>query len=277
MKWIFIILVALNLIVFGGVVAQRMLLPAPQVTTERTVVVEKKVAANTQKTEEAEEKQTSEEKPIKTQSSAKEQTANTEKTEEIVTKTNPKSKPKQTAPKQAQKRVEKPQKAPVQKASNTTSTPSRKQKCGGASVTLPENVYHRIKGLLNEWPNAASREVGKSSGKPRARNEYVVIITPSAQQNDQMMLLMSKGFKPRQDKGLIILGQFSDRKAADALRQRVFAHGVHANVMEKHKPGKTGLSQANYRVIFMKINDADARKLSGILKPYAPLKRNPCK
>lgn len=276
MKWIFIILVALNLIVFGGVVAQRMLLPAPQTVTERTIMVEKKVDSSTKKIEEAPKNQIQEEKPTKTQSQPEKQTEKIEKpekTEKITTKASPKNKPKP-----AQKLAEKPKKAPVQKASNTTSTPSRKQKCGGASVTLPENVYHRIKGLLNEWPNAATREVGKKQGKSQSQsNEYVVIITPSAQQNEHMMVLIGKGFKPRQDKGLVVLGQFTNRKAADALRQRVLTHGVRANVMERHQPGKAGLSQANYRVLFMKINDADARKLSGILKPYAPLRRNPCK
>lgn len=257
------ILVALNLIVFGSVVAQRMLITAPA-NAERLVLekVPPQTATTPPPSTPVEPPRVAEPVAPKVKAEPKKHTTKVaEKKAEPVKKKA--AKPKPAEPKATPK--------PAPKA-----PPAPKPKCGQATVTLPENVYHRIKGLLNEWPNAASREVGKS-GKKMGKPEYVVIIAPSNHQNEQMMMLISKGFKPRQEQGLVVLGKFTNRADADRLRQRVFAHGVRANVMEKHRPGEANLSQANYRVLFMNINDADARKLSGILKPYAPLNRSSCK
>lgn len=237
MKWIFTILVALNLIVFGSMVAQKMLL--------------------------------------------KNITAGDENTRTIVIQTPPAPSP---PPAEADKKPEKPKTTSKPKTASTQNTQTRAlppvepRRCGGASVTLKENDYHRIKGLLAQWPNAASRSVERNpnAGTIKTDSDFWVIAPAQNDGSEQMMNLMAKGFRPSQENGLLVLGKFSSRPGADALRQKAIAAGVNANVMEKIREGGQALSVATYNVAFLNINDADARKLSEILKPYAPLRRNPC-
>ncbi|MDO5687145.1 MAG: hypothetical protein Q4G42_07170 [Neisseria sp.] len=241
MKWIFTILVVLNLIVFGSMMVQKMLL--------------------------------------------KHLSADNEPTRTIVIQTPPAPPP--AAPPAVEKKTEKPKTAAKPKAQAQRNTPTaalppaEPRRCGGATVTLKENDYHRIKGLLAQWPNAASRDVARNTKAGNTVNmisDYWVIVPTQNNSNEQIAALAAKGFSATQESGMTVLGKFPARTAADALRQKAQNAGLNANVMEKMREGAAQpLSVVTYNVAFLKIDDNDAARLNDILKPYAPLRRNPCK
>lgn len=280
MKWVFAILVALNLIVFGSMVAQRMLLkentpvavvsPAPPAPVLPQTPVPAVPQADLPAPAQPAENQAENENPAEVQAAAEKPAAPAAQSVKEKPKDPPKPKPKDP-PKEKSRE-------PAQ-AAQTAAAPPRPKNCGGGSVKLPENVYHRIKGLLAEWPNAASRSVEQNAQAGQKSTVRTYWVTVAQTGDDPSINLMAKGFRPTRENGLIVLGKFSSRQEAESLRRRAAAAGFSASVGERLRPGaqEEPLSVGVYTVVFLKISDADAPRLQKILAPYAKLQRNPCK
>lgn len=276
MKWIFAVLVALNLVVFGSTIIQKMVVDkiaekADEKQIARTVVVQQPPA------------------PVATaplavpnadlnaaSASATASDAGNDKDAEKKSEKTP------AKPADKKKDDKKPAEKPAEKAVATETKPKQPKNCGGASVVLKENDYHRIKGLLAQWPNAASPMVQRNTNASKGKSspdEYLVFVPMERDVQEQMMGLASKSFNPREENGMLLLGKFHKREDADNLRRKAMGAGIPARVLERmgDKDGSQALSMTVYNVAFLKIDDNDAKRLNEILKPYAPLKRYPCK
>ena len=259
MKWLFAILVVLNLIIFGNVVTQKMQAPppAPPVASQPTPAV---VAPTTHAAEQAA-------SAADAQSDAASAVASTP----VVTKAEPAAANKKSKP--------------ATPAATTPAAPTEAVVVSGnpqggacsATVTLSEDVYHRIKGLLNRWPNAASRVVvNNQTAAADTAKQYQVTVPVVGDSNEQVISLLAKGFKPTPSGNSISLGVYQNRLHAEQLRDRLSAAGFSAGIVERSSGGGQALTSAKYQVLFMQIGDQDAKELSAIVRPYAPLQRKPC-
>lgn len=92
---------------------------------------------------------------------------------------------------------------PAQQSSNQAS-------CNrSASVTLPEDDYHRIKGLLGQWPHAASRTVERREGNAKKTVKYSVAVPIQVDAQAQLSELSAKGFSGTLSGGSIVVGSIT--------------------------------------------------------------------
>lgn len=168
MKWLFATLLGLNLIVFAGMIAGKMwkeYKPAPQ------------QAANTQPTQII----------INTNDLPANSASNVVVTKGITSNTNTTTASNNTTPKTQPKQpvvtVEKrPAQQPVQREEPVAQARVNYKNCS-ARVSMPEDDYHRIKGLLGKYPHAASRQVveGGENGAQSSSRMNVLFMSVSDQ------------------------------------------------------------------------------------------------
>ena len=261
MKWLFAILVVLNLIIFGNVVTQKMQAPppAPPVASQPASTMAAPPTAHI-----AEQSASAAEAEADAAASAATSMP-------VVTKTESHKKNKPATPAATT--------APAGTEGVVVSGHPQGGACS-ATVTLSEDVYHRIKGLLNRWPNAASRVVvnNQTAATTDAGKQYQVLVPVTGDSNEQVISLLAKGFKPTPSGNSISLGVYQNRLHAEQLRDRLSAAGYSAGIVERSSGGGStqALTSAKYQVLFMQISDQDAKELSAIVRPYAPLQRKPC-
>ena len=95
-----------------------------------------------------------------------------------------------------------------------------------ASVTLDEDDYHRIKGLLTRWPHAASRTVEKrGASKDHAAKTFRVVLPADSEAMNRLEALGNKGFNGTLYNGEISLGVMKSRSSAQVLISRLSAAG----------------------------------------------------
>ena len=93
-----------------------------------------------------------------------------------------------------------------------------------ASVTLDEDDYHRIKGLLTRWPHAASRTVEKrGAAKDQAAKTFRVLLPADSEAMNRLEALGNKGFNGTLHNGEISLGVMKSRSSAQVLISRLSA------------------------------------------------------
>lgn len=164
MKWLFATLLGLNLIVFAGMIAGKMwkeYKPAPQ------------QVANTQPTQII----------INTNDLPANSASNVVVSKGTTTTTNngttQKTQPKQPPVVAAEKRPPQP---PVQREEPVAQAKANYKNCS-ARVSMPEDDYHRIKGLLGKYPHAASRQVveGGENGAQSSSRMNVLFMSVSDQ------------------------------------------------------------------------------------------------
>ncbi|MBR6026870.1 MAG: hypothetical protein IK065_04660 [Neisseriaceae bacterium] len=265
MKWVFAILVALNLIVFGTTIVEKMVLQkiaVQQHEPSRTIVIQQ-----TQPQQPAVPTTTPPATPTTTPQADNKQTPATATTP-------PRSK---TAATPATPAAPKPPAQPATAAAPKQQPEAKPQQtCGGGSVTLKEDDYHRIKGLLSRWQNVASRSVQRNDENKSGGDSFWVILD-KALDDETRIGIMAKYGRIKQEGNLVVLGKFPSRQAAEGMQLRLKTDGFPSRIMEKFGDSNNALSMATYRVAFLKIDDNDAAELSKILAPYAKLQRNPCK
>ena len=145
-----------------------------------------------------------------------------------------------------------------------------------ASVSLPEDDYHRIKGLLNRWPHAASRTVERKEAA-RSKTSYAVWTPIQIDAGSQMQALQSKGFNTVLMEGGISIGIRSDKAQAQALLNRLQSAGFTGQLREVNSGSSGGQSVAKMQVTFMTVNDADVKAIQNIVGSYGRLSRNKCR
>ena len=145
-----------------------------------------------------------------------------------------------------------------------------------ANVSLPEDDYHRIKGLLNRWPHAASRTVERKEAA-RSKTSYAVWTPIQIDAGSQMQALQSKGFNTVLMEGGISIGIRSDRAQAQALLNRLQGAGFTGQLREVNSGSSGGQSVAKMQITFMTVNDADIKAIQNIVGSYGRLSRNKCR
>ena len=145
-----------------------------------------------------------------------------------------------------------------------------------ANVSLPEDDYHRIKGLLNRWPHAASRTVERKEAT-RSKTSYAVWTPIQIDAGSQMQALQSKGFNTVLMEGGISIGIRSDKAQAQALLNRLQSAGFTGQLREVNSGSSGGQSVAKMQVTFMTVNDADVKAIQNIVGSYGRLSRNKCR
>ena len=145
-----------------------------------------------------------------------------------------------------------------------------------ASVSLPEDDYHRIKGLLNRWPHAASRTVERKEAA-RSKTSYAVWTPIQIDAGSQMQALQSKGFNTVLMEGGISVGIRSDKAQAQALLNRLQGAGFTGQLREVNSGSSGGQSVAKMQITFMTVNDADVKAIQNIVGSYGRLSRNKCR
>ena len=145
-----------------------------------------------------------------------------------------------------------------------------------ANVSLPEDDYHRIKGLLNRWPHAASRTVERKEAA-RSKTSYAVWTPIQIDAGSQMQALQSKGFNTVLMEGGISVGIRSDKAQAQALLNRLQGAGFTGQLREVNSGSSGGQSVAKMQITFMTVNDADVKAIRNIVGSYGRLSRNKCR
>lgn len=161
MKWLFATLVGLNLIVFAGMIANKMLKQHKPVADSQQVVAPPTIIINgtdlVKPTVASQPAAASGATPAPATSGSNQQT-NAPKARATAQNTRNEIRPQNNA--QANKPTE-PRRVVTNNdiARSESGTSRAKYKECSARVSMPEDDYHRIKGLLARYPHAASRQV----------------------------------------------------------------------------------------------------------------------
>ena len=295
MKWLFAALVALNIIVFGGMITHRLnnakspnaapveggahelaqpeslrpqQAPAPAdnaqpdwLQTDETQAdlpepeSEEAIAERKKKEEEEQARREKEKK-------AREEKARREKEKAAAENTNPNAAANEN---------------PAAKNASAA-----RQCTSNASVTLDEDDYHRIKGLLTRWPHAASRTVEKrGASKDHAAKTFRVVLPADSEAMNRLEALGNKGFNGTLHNGEISLGVMKSRSSAQVLISRLSAAGFGgARIVEQDDKGNAAdstLSVSRMTVIFMSVDEKDAQEIRNIVGRYGSLNMKTCK
>ena len=267
MKWLFAILVALNMIVFGNVVASK-LMRAPHATAQveapATALTPTPAASVTE--------------PVVTINPPEPASA-------VAPPPETKTRAELRAEAAAKARAEAAAKARAETQTQTTpSSPAAPAINCSATAVLPEDDYHRIKGLLSRWPHAASRFVEQGGSTPAkatsSRVRYMVAIDGGA---DMRARLKEQGFDTAISNGRLSLGVFNRRNDAEALLARAKINGFsQAEITQLGGTTATeapaaALSVAKMRITFIQVDDQAAQDINQIIQRYGRLQRGSCK
>ena len=261
MKWLFAVLVALNIIVFGGMLVTRMAQqqqPVPVVQQQQpqptTVVVQTAPAQPA-----APQQPTTPVPPVDT---------GRPRTPAAPGRSNTPAKP-------AGEAQPKPTPESGIRAPNTACT---------AVAVLPEDDYHRIKGLLARWPHAATRVVERrrdSGHAQRGSERYQVSVTIEGDVQEFTAKLRSQGFRNASVAGgRMSLGSFSSEQQAEQTAAKARQAGLNPQIARTGASGgdqSAELGESKMQVTFMNVDDNAAAGISNVIGRYSHLRRAPCR
>lgn len=285
MKWLFAVLVALNIIVFGGMVAS-------SVAEKQKQATEPAVAAATPSNPQAVQAVAAEpavDKPAEAAASAASNTA----ASEVAAADEEAAKREQQAREAARLARERKARQESAKRENTAQNSveaanGRGQQCTAtANIVMNEDDYHRIKGLLNRWPHAATRTIEKRQGPAEPApavtgRTYRVLLPSDTDTITQMGSLAAKGFSGSLYNGDISVAVLQNQPAAQALIARLAAAGFGGAYVREQggvstHTGDRSLSISRMQVLFMSVDDKDAQAIQAIVGQYGKLNRNVCR
>ena len=287
MKWLFILLVAINIAVFGGTVGYKLTLK--QASVLETQAAESMPAAGPVALEASEY-----EPDVQTASESDTSVllgASDILTEEQAEQLRLKKEAEQKKLKEKKQREEKArrEKLAAEKAGEEgengemNAAPDGRASCSAqASLIMDEDDYHRIKGLLGKWSHVASRSVEKRTAKRKPGGKtYRVVLPLSGNTEGQMAELSAQGFNAVPINGELSLGVSNSRQNAQMLQNRLAGAGFGgAHIVEHFAESDSqdeSLSVSRMTVLFSGINDEDAREIRKITSPYGSLNFKSCK
>ena len=287
MKWLFILLVAINIAVFGGTVGYKL-------TPKQTSVSETQVAESMPATDPVALEATEYEPDVQTASESDTGVllgASDILTEEQAEQLRLKKEAEQKKLKEKKQREEKArrEKLAAEKAgkeggnSEMNTAPDGRASCSAqASLTMDEDDYHRIKGLLGKWSHVASRSVEKRTAKRKPGGKtYRVVLPLSGNTEGQVAELSAQGFNAVPLNGELSLGVSNSRQNAQTLQNRLAGAGFGGAHIVEHFAESDGqdesLSVSRMTVLFSSVNDEDAREIRKITSPYGSLNVKSCK
>ena len=295
MKWLFAALVALNIIVFGGMITHRLnnakspnAAPVEGGTHElaQPESLRPQQAPAPADNAQPDWLQTDETQANLPEPESEEAIAERKKKEEELAR---REKEKKEREEKALREKEKAAAAGnSEPAAAANENPAAKnaaaahQCTSNASVTLDEDDYHRIKGLLTRWPHAASRTVEKrGAAKDQAAKTFRVLLPADSEAMNRLEALGNKGFNGTLHNGEISLGVMKSRSSAQVLISRLSAAGFGgARIVEQDDKGNAAdstLSVSRMTVIFMSVDDKDTQEIRNIVGRYGSLNMKTCK
>lgn len=287
MKWLFILLVAINIAVFGGTVGYKLI--PKQASVSETQAVESMPATGPVALEAPEY-----EPDVQTASESDTGVllgASDILTEEQAEQLRLKKEAEQKKLKEKKQREEKArrEKLAAEKAGEEgengemNAAPDGRASCSAqASLTMDEDDYHRIKGLLGKWSHVASRSVEKRTAKRKPGGKtYRVVLPLSGNAEGQVAELSAQGFNAVPLNGELSLGVSNSRQNAQTLQNRLAGAGFGGARIVEHFAESDGqdesLSVSRMTVLFSGVNDEDAREIRKITSPYGSLNVKSCK
>ena len=252
MKWLFAVLVALNIIVFGGMLVTRMAQqqqPVPVVQQQQpqptTVVVQTAPAQPAAPQQPA--------TPVLPVDAGRPRTA-------------PAAPGRPNTPaKPAGEAQPKPTPESGIRAPNTACT---------AVAVLPEDDYHRIKGRVVERR--------RDSGRPQRGSErYQVSVTIEGDVQEFTAKVRSQGFRNASIAGgRMSLGSFSSEQQAEQTAAKARQAGLNPQIARTGASGgdqSAELGESKMQVTFMNVDDNAAAGISSVISRYSHLRRAPCR
>lgn len=259
MKWLFAILVALNIIVFGGMLFSRMAAPQqqqaaapPAVATQPTVV--------------------------QIHTGSQQQAAPTTPTQAAPVPAPASQRTPAAAPRRANETASKPAEAPAPK-NNDSGIRAPATACTATAV-MPEDDYHRIKGLLSRWPHSATRVVERRNDSRQAAARYQVSVAVEGDEQEAAAKLKSLGLGAVPAGGRLNIGTFNNEQQAERAAARARQAGF---VLQINRTGHGGneqsaaLGESKMQLTFINVDDAAAAGISGVIGRYAALRRALCR
>lgn len=289
MKWLFAVLVALNIIVFGGMVAHRM----TNKQTEAAVApleggtheLVPPASLNPPVNMPAENMPPDWLNAMENQSDIREP-----ESEEAIAARKQKAREEKAA-KEKKEREEKAkrEKEASEKAANSEQNVDMGALAGrqctpSATVSIDEDDYHRIKGLLNRWPHAASRSIEKRAakkGESVVNKTFRVLLPADGDVSSQLENLSSKGFVGVAYDGQVSMGVTRSRSSAQILISRLASAGFGgARILEQEEKSNSpdaALSVARMNITFMAVSERDAQDLRNVVGRYGNLNIRACR
>ena len=134
----------------------------------------------------------------------------------------------------------------------------------------------------NTNPNAASRTVEKrGASKDHAAKTFRVVLPADSEAMNRLEALGNKGFNGTLHNGEISLGVMKSRSSAQVLISRLSAAGFGgARIVEQDDKGNAAdstLSVSRMTVIFMSVDEKDAQEIRNIVGRYGSLNMKTCK
>lgn len=261
MKWLFAILVALNIIVFGGMLFSRMAAPQqqqaaapPAVATQPTVV---QIHTGSQQQAAPAAPQSPQAGPVPAPAAQR----------------SPAS-----VPRRANETAGKPAEPAAPK--NTDSGIRAPATACTAVAVMPEDDYHRIKGLLSRWPHSATRVVERRNESRQAAARYQVSVAVEGDEQETAAKLKSLGFSAAPAGGRLNIGTFNNEQQAERAAARARQAGLVPQINRTGSGGSeqsAALGESKMQLTFINVDDAAAAGISGVIGRYASLRRAPCR
>lgn len=296
MKWLFAVLVALNVIVFGAVVNIHISKKTggdsgKELVAEGSHELKVPESALVQKREETPpswiktgDKVDAKEPAVDETHVPKEKTAEQKAAEEKARLEREKKllteKLKKEAAEKARRELAQNQTSEAEKSpfAPPPAAPQNTRCSRTATVTIPEDDYHRIKGLLVQWPHAATRKVEQRDGGGDKRNvKYTVTVSGQGDAQSVLDEVTSKGFNGSIGGGGVVVGIYSDRQSAQATLSRLQNAGFNAQIREQSSGGSSSMSIAKMQIYFSGLSDADIQGVQSVVGKYGNLQRGTCK
>ncbi|PIT25003.1 hypothetical protein BGI37_08555 [Snodgrassella alvi] len=285
MKWLFAILVALNIIVFGSMIAGKLVhgtSASPAAVSAASYTPEAPAPASpdisVRRTDEA-------------VVSSSEPAPKAASKIDIAAANKPKTNNPDNAAKPATNTSTSTSATTPTPTTTTTTAPTPVTNTCTATVTLPEDDFHRIKGLLNHWPFTTSRfiEQANSSAKPRRTptpTRYMVALSSSGDSNTRTRL-QEHGFDYGINQGKVSLGVFNRREDAESLMARAKMQGFSDAFIttlggsssdndsdnDNHTDSST-ISIAKMRVVFSGVDNSAMHDINAITGRYGRMQRS---
>lgn len=146
-----------------------------------------------------------------------------------------------------------------------------------ASVTMLEDDYHRIKGMLSQWPHAANRIVEKRDGGAKKASKYMVVSPIQTDAQAQMSEMSAKGFNTTLSGGGVLVGVYNDRAAAAAMLGKLQSAGFGGQIREQGSGADESLSVSKMQVFFNGVDEGGLQSIQNIVGRYGRLQRGNCK
>lgn len=261
MKWLFAILVALNIIVFGGMLFSRMGAPqqhqaaAPPAAPAQPTVVQIHTGA---------------------QPAAPAPQAPAQPSAPTSAQTTPRT--PASAPRRANETAGKPAE-PAAPKQNDSGIRAPATACTATAV-MPEDDYHRIKGLLSRWPHSATRVVERRNDSRQAAARYQVSVAVDGDQQETAAKLKSLGLNSTPAGGRLNIGTFNNEQQAERAAARARQAGLVPQINRTGSGGSeqsAALGESKMQLTFINVDDAAAAGISGVIGRYASLRRAPCR